>query len=589
VLFDDAHESELNFPVKQRRTTIAHFYIDYLSRRSHRQDSSLDVNTLDTTFLLVQKLQKSTLIKASNATMARSAAAYDEKLFNLVRKEQDLGIQMKGIQAALADVISVVDNPRRKALISAHKEELETVRQARTAIQNEIKSRFPRYTNFIHPQPIRIETIQKSLGPEESMLVVYPTKDWTYVWAISKQGPVRFNKVGIKQTELAATVRELRRSLVPESEFIHDWPSFDIQSAFILYEKILKPVEDAWNGKKELFLMVSGALGQLPFSLLPTAPQELSLDGDLLFTEYRKIPWLIRKIALTRIPSVHSLVAARQQQSIVRPERQFAGFGDPLFSPNAVATADQQRETSQVASRGGRLKLRGIRVTAKGNLDDSSINSIQMSKLIRLPDTADEIKAIAEILNADFHSDIFLDANASEGRVKSLDLSNRRNIVFASHGLLPGDLDGLYEPAIALSSPLVTKEDEDGLLTMSEVLTLKLNADWVVLSACNTGAGDGKGTEAVTGLGQAFIYAGSRALLVSMWPVETTSAQKITTGLFQYQKENPAASKGQALQQVMLDLLDRQELRDQETGQIQASYAHPLFWAPFIVFGEGGI
>jgi CHAT domain-containing protein len=94
-------------------------------------------------------------------------------------------------------------------------------------------------------------------------------------------------------------------------------------------------------------------------------------------------------------------------------------------------------------------------------------------------------------------------------------------IAFASHALVPYDLDGLDQPAIALSAPSVTGDDEDGLLTMGEIMALKLNADWVVLSACNTAAAQGAGAEAVSGLGRAFFYAGTRAILASMY-VETT-------------------------------------------------------------------
>ena len=169
-----------------------------------------------------------------------------------------------------------------------------------------------------------------------------------------------------------------------------------------------------------------------------------------------------------------------------------------------------------------------------------------------------------------------------------MNLSDRKVIAFATHALLPGDLDGLDQPALALSSPSISGDNEDGLLTMGEILRLKLNADWVVLSACNTGAAEGKGAEAISGLGRAFFYAGARALLVSMWPVETTSARELTTGLFRYQKEDNYLSRARALQKSALALIDGPGLKDDVTGKIAASYAHPLFWAPFIVVGESG-
>ena len=152
----------------------------------------------------------------------------------------------------------------------------------------------------------------------------------------------------------------------------------------------------------------------------------------------------------------------------------------------------------------------------------------------RLPDTAQKINEMAQTMEADPDRDVFLGRQASEHRVKTANLSDRQVVAFATHTLLPGDLDGLVQPALALSSPSVTGEDDDGLLTAEEILKLNLNADWVVLSACNTGAAGGAGAEAVSGLGRAFFYAGSRAILVSMWPVETTSARELTTFGFEY-------------------------------------------------------
>ena len=123
---------------------------------------------------------------------------------------------------------------------------------------------------------------------------------------------------------------------------------------------------------------------------------------------------------------------------------------------------------------------------------------------------------------------------------------------------------------------------------MGEILGLKLSADWVVLSACNTGAGEGAGAEAVSGLGRAFFYAGTRALLVSNWPVETTSAMALTTDLFRRQFEDPALARAQALRQAILALMDGRGYVDPQTNSVVFSYAHPIFWAPFSLVGDGG-
>jgi CHAT domain-containing protein len=208
------------------------------------------------------------------------------------------------------------------------------------------------------------------------------------------------------------------------------------------------------------------------------------------------------------------------------------------------------------------------------------------SQLSALPDTAEEIKEIADALHADTATSVYIGRLATESTVKRLRLDNRRVIVFATHGIAAGELIGLDQPALVLSNPALTGEkDEDGFLTMEEVLGLKLDADWVVLSACNTASADGKGSEAVSGLGRAFFYAGARSLLVSNWAVETTSARLLTTELFKQQSANSNLSRAEALRQAMLSLIakDRVDLVDMQPG---LSYAHPAFWAPFSLVGD---
>ena len=110
----------------------------------------------------------------------------------------------------------------------------------------------------------------------------------------------------------------------------------------------------------------------------------------------------------------------------------------------------------------------------------------------------------------------------------------------------------------------------------------------MLLSACNTGTGNGAGAEAVSGLGRAFFYAGTRALLVSNWPAETTSAKALTTDLFRRQRDDLSLTRAQALRSTMLGLIDGPGYVDQESGKTVFSYAHPIFWAPFSLIGDGG-
>src|SRR5262249_54595358 len=217
----------------------------------------------------------------------------------------------------------------------------------------------------------------------------------------------------------------------------------------------------------------------------------------------------------------------------------------------------------------------------------AAFHSSQLAKLPRLPETADEIRDLAGGRHAERVREVMLGARANEKAVKTLDLTRYRVVAFATHGLVPGDLDGLAQPALALSAPEVAHVDGNGLLTMDDILSLQLNADWVVLSACNTASGQGTGAEAISGLGRAFFYAGARALLVSHWPVETTSARALTTDLFRRQHADPGVNRAQALQQTMNWLIDQGMLVDAASGQAVFSYAHPIFWAPFTLIGDG--
>jgi CHAT domain-containing protein len=157
-------------------------------------------------------------------------------------------------------------------------------------------------------------------------------------------------------------------------------------------------------------------------------------------------------------------------------------------------------------------------------------------------------------------------------------LADYRVVYFATHGLVAGDIKGLAEPSLALTIPPQPSDLDDGLLTASEVAQLKLNADWVVLSACNTAAGDKPGAEALSGLARAFFYAGARALLVSHWSVASDAATRLTTTTFDIMSSNPTIGRAEALRRAMLAYM---------SDQAHPRNAYPAVWGPFSVVGEG--
>jgi CHAT domain-containing protein len=579
---------------------ILEAYIDFLGRIYDTSlEQELSIRASDEAFRIAGYLCGQSLQTAFTESSARAAASYDPQLSDFVRREQDMHKQIQALQENLSDAMMALPDQQNPKALNTLKTTIENLIRVRNLILDEINGRFSKYANFTSPQPVTIDRVRESLQQTESLISIFTADDKTYIWAVPKKGKNRFSITPLGKKDLAKTVSHLRQALDPNPNTFGDIPAFDLIQAYHLYDRLLKPVEPAWRDAKDLFITVNGPLGNLPLSLLPTEPVHLADEKGELFANYRKVPWLIRKASVTMLPSVNALVTLRSLPEGDPKRRAFAGFGDPIFNleqlamdVNTKSNTPKNKETTagniQLADRGGKLQVRGVRITGKGNLDDDKMISTQLNQLGRLPDTAEEIRSIAKVLGTDANGSIFLGKDFSEQRLKMMNLSDRRVIVFATHALVPGDLDGLDQPALALSSPAVTGEKEDGLLTIDEILKLKLNADWVVLSACNTGASEGKGAEALSGLGKAFFYAGTRSLLATMWSVETTSARKLVTGIFQSQEENKALSRAQALRKSMLNLIDKEIMQEETTGKIAASYAHPLFWAPFVIVGDPG-
>jgi CHAT domain-containing protein len=418
----------------------------------------------------------------------------------------------------------------------------------------------------------------------EALLSFYFGRDASFVWAVSRDGPVAFGAVNASALELEGKVRELRKALEPQAAMISDIPPFDLRLAHELYETLLKPVESGWKSANQLIVVTNGALGLLPLSLLPTAPARAN-DGDAaLFSAYREVPWLARSHAVTMVPSAAALKTLRALPSGSTKREPMIGFGDPLFSKEQ---AEQASKSTAAMTTVAELSTRGLLLRRRSAPQLDGVDSAELALLPRLPDTADELKAIALALEADPSKVVNLGVNANEQLVKSTDLTKYKVLVFATHGLVAGELDGLTQPALALSAPSVAGVEGDGLLTMEEILGLKLDADWVVLSACNTGAGEGAGAEAASGLGRAFFYAGTRAILVTNWSVHSQSAKDLVTDLFKRQADDPKLTRGETLRQAMVAVMDGPGYLGAD-GKTQFAYAHPLFWAPYSIIGDGG-
>jgi CHAT domain-containing protein len=573
-----------------RARKILDAYMELLAGlRGTPEEAASGIDTASELLRVSSVARLGTVHQALAAAAARSAPG-DPALADLVRREQDAARETRVVLDTLSHLEYAPADQVDLSLARPLRQRIVQLRAARTKLFEEIRGRFPEFAQLTTPRPVALSEVQNLLRPEEALIATYVGEERTYVWAVPKEGPVAFAVADMGRLDLSDTVALLRSALEPNAETLGDIPDFDLADGYNLYAALLEPVKQGWEKAKSLLIVTHGPLGYLPFSLLPTEAVSLPPERGALFSRYRHVPWLARTHAVTVLPSVTSLKTLRGLPSGNAGRRPFAGFGDPLFSLEQARAIDQRkRQRTEVAGLTARgLVVRGLPLGLRAAPNTAGMDSAELARLPRLSDTADEILGIAVALKADLSKDVFLRERAHEGAIKAMDLSGYKVLSIATHGLVSGDLNGLTQPALALSAPeLVNDNTNDGLLTMSEILGLKLDADWVVLSACNTASGQGAGAEAVSGLGQAFFYAGTRALLVSNWPVETRSAKALTTDLFERQGKNPGLSRARALQQAMLTLIDGPGSVDAE-GKTLFSYAHPLFWAPFSLIGDGG-
>jgi CHAT domain-containing protein len=531
-------------------------------------------------------------VQRAVAAAAARASARDPALADLVRREQDGERQINALTTLLANGYALPTGQRDDAALANLRAQIDQQTAGRKAMRAEIERKFPEYVRLTNPPPATVAEAQAALQAGEALIAIYTSTDRVYLWAVPKEGAPVFAASSLSREQIGTAVKTLRKALDTDAATAGEIPAFDVATAYRLYAGLLDPIKAGWSGAKTLLVVANGTISQLPLGLLVSQNMKLAPDqpGQPLFTGYRDVPWLLRQVAVTQLPSVTSLTTLRALPAAKGQSKPFIGFGDPWFSQKEAAQAirEQGAMLAMQMAGGGIIDMRKAPVHLRSAPKTEGVDAAELGMLPRLPDTADEVTDVAVALKADPGKDVYLGPQANEQNVRTLKLDDRRVIMFATHGLVPGDLDGLTEPALALSAPDVAKVSGDGLLTVSKILGLRLNAEWVVLSACNTAAGDGAGAEAVSGLGLAFFYAGSRALLVSNWPVETVSARLLTTEVFRREAATPGLARAEALRQAMLALIDGPGDIDQRTGKPVYSYAHPIFWAPFSLVGDGG-
>jgi CHAT domain-containing protein/tetratricopeptide (TPR) repeat protein len=504
------------------------------------------------------------------AQMAARVGSGITALAALVRERQDLQTRWQITNKQLSAALSLSPDRRAGADERARKQISEI--DARTAeIDKRLKAEFPDFLALARPDPLSIEDTAQLLHPDEALvLLLAGHAEETFVWALTREGAA-WQRIPLGEKVLADKVKAMRQGLDLQDvkRAVQSGELFDLGLAHDLYKMLLGPVADLIDDRRHLLIVPSGVLTGLPFHLLVMEPPATPNPNGQQLQTYRDAAWLIRRHAVTVLPSVSSLSALRVLAKGGQAAKPMIGFGDPVLGQPAAPA-----QPAQVAARSA-TKTRAYGSYWHGTHAD--LEALRMG-LAALPETASELRAVARRLGA-AESDIKLGPAASETTVKGTDLSVYRVVYFATHGLVGGEIASLAEPALALTIPKEPTELDDGLLTASEVAQLKLNADWVVLSACNTAAGDKPGAEALSGLARAFFYAGARALLVSHWQVDSESAVRLTTSTFDALKNDPAIGRAEALRRAMLAMIE---------DPSNPWNAYPDYWAPFSIVGEGG-
>lgn len=502
-------------------------------------------------FAIAQLMRDGPMGRAVARTALR-VGADDPRVADTTRVHGDASRDRDRLGIELAGELNLPRAERNPARVERLRADLAAASARVDALAAEIERAIPGFSRLASPQPVEPAALQAALGPREALAFFLTGPEDAYAFVV-RRDRIQAARLDSDEAQLSEQIKALRQAFDIRGR--SDVAPFDMALAHRLYRTLLGPFEASLGDVEQLFVVANGSLASLPFAILATAPPA---QGAAAAGDYRGTAWLARRMAIASPPSVRAFVDLRTIAARPAAPEPFFGLANPDFGGGAA---------------------NGLGALASACRTEGAVPSALIRALAPLPETADEVRQVAATLGAGANSTL-VGANATAANLRLQSLERYRVLYFATHGLLPGELRCQAQPGLALSAPPadVSNPADDGLLEASEIASLKLDADLVVLSACNTAAsGDRLGGESLSGLAEAFFFAGARGLLVTHWQVPSQQTVLLTTGLFDRLGGNTRGGIARALAASQMALAD------------QAATAHPFFWGAFVLQGDGAV
>ena len=483
----------------------------------------------------------------SQATARLSENSRDPKVAEAIRRRQDASANLSELYRRRDELAEAQRQGATAAPNSIGAELDKQIGDAQAALADAdaaLQAASPNYGQLVQ-QVVPASNVFAALRPDEAFVTIALSSEDGWVFLL-RNGAIAVSRIDVGLDRVAELVRRVRAGIELTSSGL---PTFDVADAQKLYQLTIGGVAGSLDGVKSLVVAPAGPLLSVPFEVLLTGPAQPNDLADA--------PWLVRRFTLAHVPAPSNFVSLRKIAAGSRATHPWFGFGD--FHPVTLAQAEK---TFSAAGCGDSAKL--------------------LAGLPPLPYARKELDAARALLGASGSDELLGPAFTAEAVLRAK-LKDYRILQFSTHALLPAELRCQSEPAIVTSAPARATSASGALLTASEVVGMDLDADLVVLSACNSGGPGGTTAgESLSGLARAFFYAGARSLEVTHWSVNDQVAAFLVADTLRQMHDNPNLGVAGALRDAQLAML-----ADAGKG-LPAVIAHPFFWAPFAVIGEGG-